>query len=518
MNTDVKNLIEAYSKIRTTKHVLSEASTTVKTTPILDLLNEAGKHVMGPRKMRGASDSQLMADSNLHTWSGKALVAALGTAYTGKDPLLIYGDPGIGKSSIVKRFAMSVAKKRKKPDGGTREFRIWNDVSQAEKVQIINNAEKYFVLMDVRVVNLEPSDIQGVPVMIQDVEWLSTKKNDWMVFLSKQNADGILFLDEINQGSPGVLNAFMQVVLDRNFNGVPISQDVAIVAACNMPSQGNVMPLRANLIDRFSAGILILHPEEWLEYARQAGLNDNILAFVESEPDKYFYQVPGSDKTNWQDDTKFVTPRTLETLSREIGHIDQEFDEYIANGQTPPLAYEERIEDVVKARCGKNWGEDFLNFLEYVHLFRLEDIVGDPERFATRALKDNIPGKAEKDFTWSLGRVYCFTNWLANQVAHAYKEVGGDLTKLPNYKLVYEAFWSGISILQNDWRTVLLTCLRSKIGDIGTLEVIVTQTSALFKGDQKRLSMIQPILAQLKKDGNISDIQTTAPPKEVKKK
>ena len=109
-------------------------------------------------------------------------------------PILITGDTGSGKSSIVKAVAQELG----------------------------------YDLYDLRLAGILPEDIGGLPRPQGDYyEYLMPK---W--FKERLGKPFVLFLDEINQASIQVLHALYGVVLDRMVAGVK-NPEMRIVAACN---------------------------------------------------------------------------------------------------------------------------------------------------------------------------------------------------------------------------------------------------------------------------------------------
>lgn len=109
-------------------------------------------------------------------------------------PMLITGDTGSGKSSIVKAVAQELG----------------------------------YDLYDLRLAGILPEDIGGLPRPQGDYyEYLMPK---W--FKERLGKPFVLFLDEINQASIQVLHALYGVVLDRMVAGVK-NPEMRIVAACN---------------------------------------------------------------------------------------------------------------------------------------------------------------------------------------------------------------------------------------------------------------------------------------------
>ena len=73
-------------------------------------------------------------------------------------PLMIYGTFGIGKSDIVKKSAEEKALKY--PE---RTYIDWMASSDEVKLDALKNPSKYFALIDIRLSQMEPSDIRGIP-------------------------------------------------------------------------------------------------------------------------------------------------------------------------------------------------------------------------------------------------------------------------------------------------------------------------------------------------------------------
>ena len=73
-------------------------------------------------------------------------------------PLMIYGTFGIGKSDIVRSSAKDKAKKF-----SDRKFIDWMSADDSTKLDALKNPSKYFALIDIRLSQLEPSDIRGIP-------------------------------------------------------------------------------------------------------------------------------------------------------------------------------------------------------------------------------------------------------------------------------------------------------------------------------------------------------------------
>ena len=226
-------------------------------------------------------------EQSLGTWTYKALDTAIERAYVYKKSLLIFGDPGIGKSSKVVQYGQRAAKEKGK------EFINWRNAPQDRKDAVLaeilnerNAISKYFIIWDLRGIQLQPEDLQGIPDISDKSPFLKTKQPLWVWLFSLGEADGILFLDEMNQASEQMLNAMFEVTLDRSAGGTTFSNQMAIIAAGNLGEEFGNNPIPPALMDRFTAGTLVLDPDQWLDYAYSAGMDGRILTFVTSEPRK----------------------------------------------------------------------------------------------------------------------------------------------------------------------------------------------------------------------------------------
>ena len=153
--------------------------------------------------------------------------------------VLILGKPGIGKSYTVYEMARELAKMM------NREFIDYSD-DVAET--ILANPERYFVFVDFRLTEVEPSDLIGIPRQVNGcVKYLPLM---WAKCLSK--CPGVLLLDEItNIQRLDIVSAAYKIVFDRKVGFVKLHNDVFIIACGNRPEESSVAnQLPAPLINR----------------------------------------------------------------------------------------------------------------------------------------------------------------------------------------------------------------------------------------------------------------------------
>ena len=190
-----------------------------------------------------------------------------------REPLFIWGPPGIGKSAIVREVAQK------------------------------NGLE----LIDLRATLLDPVDLRGVPVPQQQ-----RKLTIWLrpSFLPRDGA-GILFLDELTSAPPAVQAACYQLVLDKRVGEHELPPSWIVVAAGNREGEGVVFKMPPALANRFIHVELEPDLDDWVGWALGAGIEDEVIAFLRFRPELLFK----FDPTRFNEKA-FPTPRTWEKVSR----------------------------------------------------------------------------------------------------------------------------------------------------------------------------------------------------------
>jgi len=125
---------------------------------------------------------------------------ALTLAVSADLPVLLWGEPGIGKTAALNHLADSL------------------------------NLPLTTVIASVH----EPSDFSGLPVVGDDpaVQGVPMAPPDWAVQLVRAG-QGLLFLDELSTAPPAVQAALLRLVLERRVGTLRLPPGVRIVAAAN---------------------------------------------------------------------------------------------------------------------------------------------------------------------------------------------------------------------------------------------------------------------------------------------
>lgn len=203
-----------------------------------------------------------------------------------KRPVFLWGPPGIGKSQLISQIA----------------------------------AELNGVTVDLRLSQMEPTDLRGIPFYNKD-----TGKMDWAPPIDLPDAEFasaydtvILFLDECNSGAPSVMAAAYQLVLDRKVGNYHLPDNVVVVAAGNRESdKGVTYRMPTPLSNRFVHFEMKAEFDSWLPWAVTNNIHQDVVGFLSfSKESLYDFNAKSSSRS-------FATPRSWEFVS---DLIDDEMD------------------------------------------------------------------------------------------------------------------------------------------------------------------------------------------------
>lgn len=154
---------------------------------------------------------------------------AVALAVQAKVPVILWGDPGTGKTSFI--------------------------ISLGEQLGIPVET----VIASIR----EPSDFSGLPIIVNGEAKMAPPA--WAKRLAEAG-EGLLFLDEISTAPPAVQAALLRVVLDRVVGDLKLPDGIAVVAAANPPQQAAYgWDLTPALANRFCHIDWKPNASEWVE-------------------------------------------------------------------------------------------------------------------------------------------------------------------------------------------------------------------------------------------------------------
>jgi len=198
--------------------------------------------------------------------------------------LMIWGAPGIGKSSVVDAVAKSHG----------------------------------LDLIDLRISQLAPTDLRGIPVPKDDKAcWYPPE-------FFPTSGKGILFLDEINMAPPAVQGIAQQLILDRKVGSYKVPEGWFIWSAGNRKEDfAAVYDMPAPLANRFIHLEVKTGLEEFKNYALKNNIDDRIISFLNFRPN-YLHKI---DKNS----PSWPSPRSWD-IGNQLLKAELDIDPAIGSG------------------------------------------------------------------------------------------------------------------------------------------------------------------------------------------
>jgi hypothetical protein len=209
-------------------------------------------------------------------------------------PVFVWGAPGIGKSSLVRAFADSLA---------------------LPCVTLVGT-------------QLAAEDLIGVPELREGRSRFAPPE---MIARSEPYC---LFLDELNASSPEVQKAFYSLILDRRIGAYELPTGSIVIGAGNRATDNALArPMASALVNRLVHVHLRASATDWLAWAAGAGIHPWIVDYLVQRSDQLWVAPPKTEEP-------FSTPRSWHMLSdalRSYGDgVDEETVRLLAAGTLSP--------------------------------------------------------------------------------------------------------------------------------------------------------------------------------------
>lgn len=181
--------------------------------------------------------------------------------------VMLWGPPGVGKSQVVRQCADELG---------------WG-------------------MVDLRLSQMSPVDLRGVPALDRDMRRSAWYPPIEFPDVQRDGEQGILFLDEIANAPRDVQTAALQLVLDRRLGDYALPEGWRVVAAGNrVTDRAGSYQLTSSLANRFihlpvcssmpglelSREPVDVSSDDWREWAYDAGVREEVIAFITRMPDK----------------------------------------------------------------------------------------------------------------------------------------------------------------------------------------------------------------------------------------
>lgn len=212
-------------------------------------------------------------------------------------PVFIWGAPGIGKSSLVEKFAGEVG---------------------MECVSLLGS-------------QLAPEDIIGVPQIVDGCSKFFPPR------MIVRQEPYVLFLDELNACSQEIQKSFYSLINDRRVGEYHLPEGSVVIGAGNRAQDAAIVrPMSSALINRMVHVELAVSADDWLEWAYSAGIHPLVTDYIAQRPDHLWAKPPKTEEA-------FSTPRSWHMLSDALkqygeGVSDQQIEMLAAGTLSPAHA------------------------------------------------------------------------------------------------------------------------------------------------------------------------------------
>ncbi len=205
--------------------------------------------------------------------------------YQTKHPFILLGQPGVGKSSVIKQFAK----------------------------------ENNYKLYDLRLTTLDAVDLRGL-CFVDEVarrtvyftpEFYPTEES-----LKAEGYDGaILFLDEISNCDSRMQVSAHELLLDRTVGSYRLPDNCLVCAAGNtVDDNSGAYEISAALADRLIIYMFEANAQQWIKKAPELGVCSEVLSFIKYKP-IYLNSSEGELASTSDDNLINTSPRSWVKVS-----------------------------------------------------------------------------------------------------------------------------------------------------------------------------------------------------------
>ena len=191
-----------------------------------------------------------------------------------RQPMMLWGPPGVGKSDIVSKVAQELG----------------------------------YRYLDVRALLLDPVDLRGIPWRDEHnhTRWAPPS------FLPPESSTEqyLINLEELPSAPPSVQSSLLQLLLGRGLGEYRLPPGAAIIGCGNRESdRANVYRMLTSMANRFVHIEVQPDQKDWMKWATQNDIHEDVMFFLQVRPELLHQFDPNSKEL------AFPSPRTWHFVS-----------------------------------------------------------------------------------------------------------------------------------------------------------------------------------------------------------
>lgn len=195
----------------------------------------------------------------------------------GSESIIIWGDPGLGKTAIVKQICKEIGVK----------YRRYN-MSTVDYLQLA-----------------------GIPELIPGAKG-NKKAVRYPILDIPADGEGILCLDDFTHAIPAVQNIALDLALERMLNDAHLGPGWMLVLCAN--HEGGTHPMQPPIANRLRHLFVRMDYQAWRKWALLSDVRQEVIGYLDTN-NMVLYQSPEKQEK------AFPTPRSWEALSRAMDKL-----------------------------------------------------------------------------------------------------------------------------------------------------------------------------------------------------
>lgn len=234
--------------------------------------------------------------------------------------------------------------------------------------------EDFFAAKGEKVVTLflgqmsDPGDLIGLPHLDE-----ATGRTEFMLpyWFPTDGRPVVLFLDELNRARPEVLQTVMDLTLNRKLAGKSLPEGSRIISAVNGGNEYQLTDLDPALVSRFNIYEFAPSVEDWLAWAREAGLDARIISFIDDNPEF----LDGEENFTSENLERSPDRRSWERTSKVIENFTE---------------LDDLLQSMVSGIVGNRAAAAFFEFVNLHHLPSIENLLAHGKFSENKKMLQNL--------------------------------------------------------------------------------------------------------------------------------